>query len=190
MQIVSVNAKDVTGHNPSTGEQLWRFDWPGKFPKVAQPLLVDDDLLLVTASYGVGSHLLKVQKQDEGWTVDRVWKTTRMKTKFSSASLLGGYAYGLDEGIMACIDLKTGKKVWKGGRYGFGQQLLVGDRLLVQAEQGGLVILKADPSGHEELAQVKALSHMTWNVPTLAGRYLLVRNDREVVCYRLAKREE
>jgi len=189
-QIVSVNAKDVTGHDPSTGEELWRFDWPGKFPKVGQPLLIDQDQVLVTASYGVGSHLLKIQKQEEDWSVDRVWKTTRLKTKFSSASLLDAYAYGLDEGIMACIDLKTGKKVWKGGRYGFGQQLLVGNRLLVQAEQGELVIVKADPSGHEELARIQALSHMTWNVPTLAGRYLLVRNDREAVCYRLAKRED
>ncbi len=188
-QIVSVNAKDVTGHNPSTGEELWRFDWPGKFPKVGQPLLVGNNQVLVTASYGVGSHLLKIQKKDDEWSVERVWKTTRLKTKFSSASLLDGYAYGLDEGIAACIDLKTGKKVWKGGRYGFGQQLLVGNRLLVQAEQGELVIVKADPSGHEELARIQALSHMTWNVPALAGRYLLVRNDREVVCYRLAKSE-
>lgn len=188
-QIVSVNAKDVTGHNASTGEELWRFDWPGKFPKVAQALLIDEDQVLVTASYGVGSHLLKINKQDDSWSVDRVWKTTKLKTKFSTASLLEGYAYGLDEGIMACIDLKTGKKVWKGGRYGFGQQLLVGDRMLVQAEQGAVVIVKAVPSGHEEVARVQALNHMTWNVPTLAGRYLLVRNDREVVCYRLAKRE-
>ena len=181
-QIVSVNAKDVTGHIPSTGEELWRFDWPGNFPKVAQPLLVGKDQILVTASYGVGSHLLNVQKLSDGWSVDRMWKTTRLKTKFSSASLLNGYAYGLDEGIMACIDLKTGKKVWKGGRYGFGQQLLVGDQLLVQAEQGEVAIVKADPSAYEETAQIKALNHMTWNVPTLAGRYLLVRNDREVVC--------
>ena len=25
----------------------------------------------------------------------------------------------------------------------------------------------------------------TWNYPTLAGRWLLVRNDREAVCYEL-----
>ncbi len=186
-QIVSINGKDATGHDPATGRELWSFAWPGKYPKVAQPLLVGADQILLTAGYGAGSFLLKVKQTAAAWSVEKIWQSKKMKTKFSSAVIRGDYAYGLDGGIMACIDLKSGKKVWKGGRYGFGQQLLVGDVLLVQTEKGGIAIVKADPAGYEELFQLQVLDHMTWNVPTLAGRYLLVRNDREVVCYRLAQ---
>jgi len=187
-QIVSMNGRDVTGHDPATGAELWRFDWPGKQPRVGQPLLVGEDQLLVTASYGAGSFLLKIHRLDEIWAVEEVWKSKKLKTKFSSAVIRGDHAYGLDEGIMACIDLKTGGRVWKDGRYRFGQQLLVGDRLLVQGERGEVAIVKAEPTGYEETARITALDHMTWNTPTLAGRYLLVRNDREAVCYRLAVR--
>ncbi|MCF6311377.1 MAG: PQQ-like beta-propeller repeat protein [Verrucomicrobiales bacterium] len=186
-QIVSINGKDATGHDPATGKQLWSFDWPGKYPKVAQPLLVGTDQILLTAGYGAGSFLLKVKQQAEAWSVEKIWQSKKMKTKFSSVVIRGDYAYGLDGGIMACIDLKSGKKVWKGGRYGFGQQLLVGDKLLVQTEKGAIAIVKADPAEYEELFQMQVLDHMTWNTPTLAGRYLLVRNDREVVCYDLAQ---
>lgn len=189
-QIVSMNGKDVTGHDPATGEELWRFDWPGTQARVGQPLLLGEDRLLVTASYGAGSFLLKIHRREGAWSVEELWKSKKLKTKFSSAVTRGDFAYGLDEGIMACIDLKTGKRVWKDGRYRFGQQLLVGDRLLVQGERGEVAIVKAEPSGYEETARITALDHMTWNVPTLAGRYLLVRNDREVVCYRLAERQD
>lgn len=189
-QLVSVNGQDITGHDPATGEQLWSFDWPGKKPKVTQPILVGENQILVTAGYGLGSFLLKVEKGDKGWSANKVWDTKKLKTKFSSPVVRGDYAYGLDGGIMACMDLKTGARVWKGGRYGYGQQLLVGDQLLVQTEKGAVAIVKADPSAYQETARIQPLDHMTWNVPTLAGRYLLVRNDREVVCYRLAKRED
>ena len=112
-----------------------------------------------------------------------------MKTKFSSATVKDGFAYGLDESIFACIDLSDGSKVWKGGRYGFGQQLLVnGETFLVQTERGKVVLVAATPEEHREIGELEGLADSggtCWNPPTLAGRYLLLRNEREAVCYRL-----
>lgn len=184
-QIVSVNAIDVSGVDPATGKELWRHPWPGRFPKVAQPIAYGDDRLLVTASYGVGSLLLRISSSGGTFTVEQLWKTTRMKTKFSSAAVLGDHAYGLDEGRLACIDLATGERVWKNEKFGFGQHLLFKDRLLVQAESGDVVIGRVSPEGFVEQGRLKALSSMTWNTPALAGRFLLVRNDREAACYLL-----
>ncbi|MCB1229257.1 MAG: PQQ-binding-like beta-propeller repeat protein [Verrucomicrobiae bacterium] len=195
-QLVSVNAGDVTGHDPATGEELWLFPWYGEYPKVAQPVKVGDDRVLVTASYGAGSYLLRVtESQEEGatepsWSVFNVWKTIKLKTKFSTAVTLDGYAYGLDEGRLACVNLSDGSRVWKDGKYGFGQNLLVGDRLLIQAEEGYLAVVVATPEGFSEIARHEALHDMTWNPPTLAGRYLLVRNDREAVCFKLAEKKK
>ena len=184
-QVVSVNGHDVTGHDPKTGEEKWRFDWPGNFPKVGQPMEAGENRILVTASYGAGAHLLEVGKEGETWTVDSLWKSTRLKTKFSSAVVLDGHAYALDEGRFACVKLEDGSRVWKDGKYGYGQQILVGNSLLVQAEAGYLAVVEATPEAFREVARVEALDSMTWNPPTLAGRYLLVRNDREVVCFEL-----
>lgn len=187
-QLVSVNAKDVTGLRIKDGKALWKYEWPGNFPKVGQPLRAGENLLLVTASYGVGSPLLEISKKGDQWKVTGVWKSTRMKTKFSSAAIIGEHAYGLDEGRLACIDLKTGKKVWKGEKFGFGQHLLFGNQLLIQAEKGYLATGTITPEGYTETGRIESLSSMTWNVPAIAGRLLLVRNDREAACYLLPEK--
>ncbi len=184
-QLVSVNAKSVTGHEPANGKLLWKHEWGGSFPKVAQPIETGDNRILVTASYGVGSLLLEVSRADNNWNVERLWKTNRMKTKFSSPVVLDGVAYGIDEGRLASIDLETGEKVWKKEKVGFGQQLLFGDHLLIQTERGPVLTGSVSREGFTETGRIEALSSMTWNPPTLAGRVLLIRNDQEAACYLL-----
>lgn len=189
-QIVSVNANSVTGHDPATGAVLWKFDWPGMFPKVCQPVLVTPERILVTTSYGLKSNLLEIKADAAGkMTATPVWSSSAPRTKFSSPSVVGGHAYALDEGTFSCVDLATGERVWREGRYGFGQQIKLGDQwLLVQAEKGFVALVKANPEKLEEVSKLPALSSKTWNPPTLAGRWLLVRNDKEAVCYELPAR--
>ena len=55
-----------------------------------------------------------------------------MKTKFSSPVLKDGVAYGLDEGKLIAMDVRTGERLWRGARYGYGQNLLVGDQYLLE----------------------------------------------------------
>ncbi|MFT5470380.1 MAG: outer membrane protein assembly factor BamB [Verrucomicrobiales bacterium] len=180
-QIVSVFGDHVAGFELVNGEQIWRHSWPGSYPKVGQPLLIGSEQLLVTASYGVSSTLLNIN----GAEAKPVWERSQMKTKFSSAVVKDGYAWGIDEGKLICIDVATGDRRWKGQRYGYGQNLLVGDLILIQAESGDVVLVEANPDEHVELARVSVLSSKTWNPPALAGKYLIVRNDREAVGLKL-----
>ena len=57
-----------------------------------------------------------------------------MKNKFNSSVIHNGYVYGLDEGILACLDVETGERKWKGGRYGYGQMVLAGEHLIIVTE--------------------------------------------------------
>jgi len=186
-QIVSVNANSVTGHDPAGGAVLWKFDWPGFFPKVGQPVQVTPDRILITSSYGLKSNLLEIKPAAEGrLTVTSIWAASAPRTKFSSASVFGTHAYALDEGTFCCVDLATGERGWREGRYGFGQQIRVGESLmLVQAEKGFVALVKANPAKLEEVSRLEALRDKTWNPPTLAGRWLILRNDREAVCFEL-----
>ena len=95
-------------------------------------------------------------------------------------------AYGLDEGTFACIDLETGDRVWKDGRYGFGQHLHVGEHILLLGERGTLYLLEPSPDGPLEAASIEVFSKARcWAAPTLAGDHCLLRSDDEVVCLRL-----
>jgi len=115
-------------------------------------------------------------------------KTMNKKSEFSNIVARDGFIYGLDDGILACVDITTGDRKWKEGRYGHGQLILVDDLLLVQTEQGPIALVEANPTEYREAARLSGLNAKTWNTPALAGEFLLIRNDQEAVCYQLPKR--
>ena len=118
-------------------------------------------------------------------SVNRLWKTNRFKAKFNNLVTRDGYVYGLDDGMLACLDLATGELKWKDGRYGHGQFILLRDVLLIIAENGEVVLLDPVPTERRELTKFQALDGKTWNPPAMVGDLLLVRNDQEAACYRL-----
>lgn len=190
-QIVILNAASVVGHHPATGAVLWQRPWPAGQPNVAQPLPLDGDRLLVSSGYGVGAEMLSIGPGAAGeLEVELVWKSPRLKAKFAHYLEFEGHVYGLDDGVMVCLDPATGERCWKRGRYGHGQMLLVGDLLLVQSERGELVLVEPNPEELTELARFPVIDGKTWNVHTLAGRYLLMRNEREAVMLEMPLRGE
>jgi outer membrane protein assembly factor BamB len=183
-QILIFNAGGIAAHDPASGRILWDYPWPRGHPHVALPVALPDDHLLVSSGYGTGSELLKI-KRGEKWSAAKIWKSIRLKSKFANLVYYDGYIYGLDDGILVCLDPANGDLKWKEGRYGHGQIILVGKLLLVMAESGDVVLLEPSPEAHRELTRFSALQGKTWNPHALAGEYLLVRNDKEAACYRL-----
>ncbi len=185
-QILIFNTAEMTAHDAGTGDVLWSYNWRREHPHVCLPVILDGDRVMISSGYGTGCHLVQLAKGGDGaFSATRVWRSRSMKAKFTNVIEHGGYVYGLDDGILACVDMAKGRKKWKSGRYGHGQILLVGDLLLVGAESGELVLVDPSPEEHRELSRFEVLSDKTWNPPTMAGCFVLVRNDREVVCLRL-----
>lgn len=180
-QIVSFNAGNLTGHDPEEGTVLWSAEWPGQQPNVAQPLILPGDRVLASAGYGAGAKLFHVTASG----AELVWESLRLKSKFAQFVYHEGYVYGLDDGILVCLDPDNGRRKWKGGRYGHGQLLLVGDLLLVQGEHGDIILVEPAPEELRELTRFTVMDGKIWNTPALAGRYLLVRNDAEAALFEM-----
>jgi hypothetical protein len=108
-----------------------------------------------------------------------------MRPDFNDSVAHDGYLYGFDNNIFSCLEIATGKRKWKKGRYGNGQVLLLPDaeQLLVISEAGELVLLRATPKKLVELARYQALNGRTWNHPVLVGNRLYVRNDKKAACF-------
>jgi outer membrane protein assembly factor BamB len=186
---ILIFADALIGCDATTGNQLWQFHWPGGHPHIALPVVANDSDVLIASGYGTGCARVKIERDAAGqWSATQVWRCNRMKSKFADLILSHGCIYGLDDGIMECIDASTGTLAWKDGRYGHGQTLLVGDLLLVMAESGEVILLDPQPDRLRELTRFTALNEKTWNPPALAGEYLLVRNDKEAACFRLSVR--
>ena len=187
LQLVMRNQNSITGHDPVNGTVLWSTPWPGGNPNVAQPLPLGDDRLLVSSGYGIGSKLYRITRDNtETFAVEELWESRRMKAKFTNLVYYEGNVYGLDDGVMVCLNPETGERCWKGGRYGHGQLIRVEDLLLLIAEDGDLVLLEPNAEELREVARLpEALDGKSWNNPALSGRYLLLRNAKTAVCYEM-----
>ncbi len=186
VQQVVLFSDALFGLDATNGEALWEFKWPGGHPHIAIPVQVNGTDVIISSGYGTGSGRISITRDDSvKWTAKQIWRSNRMKAKFTNLVLHEGHIYGLDDGIMACLDAKTGDLKWKDGRYGHGQVLLVGGLILLMAESGEVALLEPRPEGLRELTRFTALKGKTWNPPALAGEYLLVRNDKEAACFRL-----
>ena len=188
--IVSVNESRVVGYDPAARGVVWQFDWPGHSNSDAtcsQAVVIGDKQVFISKGYGIGAAVFEIAASAaEPWSMREVWhETGSLKTKFTNVALHEGHAYGLSDGILECVRLADGKRQWKGGRYGQGQVLRVGDLLLVQAESGEVVLVDAAPAKHVVRGRLAAIEGQTWNNLCLSGRLLLVRNAEEAACYEL-----
>ena len=188
-QVLLLSDAGAVSVAPADGALLWKHKW--KRSLILQPALTDDGGVLIAAltdAGGIGTRRLAVSHGAGGWTAQEVWTSTGLKPYFNDFVVHHGYAYGFDGGILACIDLQDGKRKWKGGRYGYGQLLLLADQdlLLVLSEEGELALVAADPGRFTAIARFPAMEGKTWNHPVLAGDTLLVRNGQEMVAFRLS----
>jgi len=186
-QILVVSANRVFGLAPENGALLWSQTWDTDMGiNVSQPIIVDKNRFFISSGYRKGASLVEVTGAGNSFTARSVWENINMKNKFNSSVLHNGYVYGLDEGILTCLDVNTGEKKWKGGRYGYGQVILASGHLIVMSDAGELALVKAVPTEYSEVARFAALQGQTWNYPAIAGGRLFVRNANEMAAYKIA----
>jgi outer membrane protein assembly factor BamB len=185
-QIIVFAATRLMGMSPDRGELLWDYPWQTPFDiNAGQPLLVGDNRIFLSSGYGTGAAVIELARNGARFSVREVWRNNRMKNQFTSSVLHEGFVYGLDEAILACLDVATGELRWKGGRYGYGQVILANGHLIVLAENGDLALVRAAPERHEELARFPVLNGKTWNHPAMADGQLLIRNLAEMAAFDL-----
>src|SRR5208337_758657 len=115
----------------------WRLLWEtSQGVNVAQPVVLDGDRIFISSGYGVGCAMLQIVQVEGRWVVRTLWNNRAMRCKFTNPVAHAGHLYGLDEGILVCVEEKTGKRRWRDGRYGHGQLLLADALLVILSEFG------------------------------------------------------
>lgn len=186
-QIVVLLANRVVGLSADRGTLLWESPWPsGGGNHAAQPVVLGDNrIFLSSGSEGLA---LEISRDGDRQRARELWRTSRMKNDFTSSVLHDGFIYGIDQGILACIDATSGEIKWKGGRYGNGQTLLASGHLVITTGDGDVVLVRATPESHQEIARTAAVEGDTWNHPALVDGFLLVRNASQMAAFDLRPR--
>ena len=185
-QLLMQDNTALAGLAVADGAVLWKKPYAneGVIPML-QSVQVEDGKVLVAS--GTGLALIELREEGGAWTVAEKWSAPRFQSSFSNFVLHEGYVYGLDQGALACVDAKSGARVWKKGRFGSGQLIVLADQgqLVVLSETGELALVDAKPSEPGDLFRFAAIEGKTWNSPTVAQNRLIVRNGVEMACFRL-----
>lgn len=203
--------------DPSNGDVETRFPWRGnRYESVnaSSPLVVGDQVY-ISESYGAGGVLLDFSEKGE---YEEIWRNKRLNTHFMTALHKDGYLYGIDghgprNAPFVCIELATGKEMWRAepgwavnaegsNSYdlypGLASLMLVDGRCLVLGQYGHLAWIDLNPDGYIELERTQLFfARQTWGMPALSRGLLYVcQNDKGIdgsdtrlICYDLRASE-
>ena len=154
-QIIGVSAFRTTAHEPATGREIWRVEYPGGFSNVSRPVYGHG---LVYLSTGFNEPvLLAVRPTGEGDVSDSeiAWRLRRGAPLTVSPILVGDELYTVtDAGIATCIDALTGAIHWQqrlGGNHS-ASPVHAGGRIYFQNEEGVTTVI-APGREFEQLAR-------------------------------------
>ncbi len=190
-QVLMFDGGGLAAYDPATGKELWSYAWESfQDQNIAQPLVLGDDRVFISAEWSGGSTLLQIRTEGGQLAAVPLWEKNRsLCARYCNPVAREGFIYGLSTDHLVCIEAQTGERRWRSKQtYGNGQLLLVGDVILVQGEFGDLVLVAADPASFRELSRLPQKvsdAPKTWNTPALAGKRLFLRNHREMACYEL-----
>jgi outer membrane protein assembly factor BamB len=189
-QLLFVSEEGLLAFDPSSGAVLWQYGAKGPkwgIPQTVQPRAIGGDSILFDAGADVGTSLIAVTHNAEVWKAEERWLSRQLKPSFNDFVVHDQAIFGFDNRVFTCVDLQSGKRRWKSGRYGSGQVLLLRDQglLLIVSDEGDVVLVPADPNSHRELARFRAVEGKTWNHPVIAHGHLYIRNAQEMACYGL-----
>jgi len=176
-------------YDARTGKELWRYPFSHHMTEnCIQPIAFGDSHVLISKHHA--TVLLEVLPGADRWTVQQKWESGDLRPKFTDLVAKDQYVYGFngDIGMLTCLDVATGQRVWRGRRFGRGQLLLTGAYCIAQSDRGEIALFEATPNGYSELGQFQALEGTTWTPPALVNGRLFVRNATEAACYDLAIR--
>lgn len=186
--------------DPGSGAVHGGFRWRADdlFSVVAANPVVQGDEVLLTEAYGPGSVLLelagdepRVLRQDPR----RARPATALKVHWATPVLHDGHLYAASgrhagDAALVCVDWRTGTVRWAEEGFGRASLVLADGHLVVVAEFGDLLLLRATPERFTPVSRARLvdpsggplLEPPCWAAPVVARGLCYVRGAGRLVC--------
>ncbi len=171
----------VEAYRPETGERLWLYEEPSRFPIPAP--VHRDGVIYLNRGYRSSPYMaLRVGGRGNVAESHVEWRSATGGPYISSLIEYEGLIYFANgQGIVSCVDAATGERVWQqrlGGVYTASPVAAEG-RIYLSSETGEMLVLKA---GREAtvLARNRLEGH-TLASPAIADGRMFIRFDTRLV---------
>ena len=175
--IVGVNAKD--------GRLLWQNRFAAGNTANCPTPAAAERYVFWAVGYDKGGICLKLGGLLGRTTANPAWTTGDMVCHHGGYVLDKGYIYGNNGDGWACLDLKTGRTMWKNGGVGKGSLCYADGMLYLFGEDGGRVgLATCSPQGMELRGTFSVQGNgPSWAHPVVIGGRLYLRYDDNLYCY-------
>ena len=185
-QVISPGAFRAISYDPRNGKELWHVTYGEGFSNVPRPVY-GDGLVFICTGFQQAS-LLAVRLDGKGdVTKSKVqWKLDRGVPLTPSPLLVGNELYLVtDNGIVTCLDAKTGKEYWRariGGNHS-ASPIYADGRIYFLSEEGESVVLA--PGQQLKHLATNQLDGRTLASMAVSGGSIFIRSDTHL--YRISK---
>ena len=187
-QMVSNGALLVTGHNPRTGEEIWRVRY--RDDSTISRIVTGHGLLFVnTGGSPSATELWAIREGGVGDVTDThvVWKMTKNAPHESSPVLVEDLLFTMGQNSrLICTEAETGTQVWEQQMEGdYWSSLLAAPGRIYMTNKKGRTTVIAPERAYKELA-VNQLDGEVWASPAVDEDALLIRSKTHL--YRIEDR--
>jgi len=187
----------VSAEETDMGRLLWRTTDFKPSVIAPSPVFVGTDRIYVSAGYGAGAALFKINRNGDDFTPQtlQLYKPNEgMSSEQQTPVYHNGFVYNIqtkDAGstrnqFVCCNPDDFRKILWTSSaseRYGLGPYMIADNKIFILSDEGELSIARLSTSHFEVLDKRKVLEGVdSWGPIALADGYMIVRDSKQMIC--------
>lgn len=188
LQLIVSGSNQIRGFNPNSGESLWWCEGPTDVSVAG--LATDGRAVFVAGGYPRRTRMaVEITGRGDVTGSNVRWKSTRAVSYVPSPVYHEGYLYTvIDDGMLTCVDVKSGDAVWEerlGGRFR-SSLVLVAGKIYATNDKGVTTVFRATPERFDRVA-VNDLGEFCYTTPAISGGRLYLRTERHLYSIGMGK---
>ncbi len=190
--LVIFGADHLTGHDPSTGKQLWQCGGFNPNQKeywrvIASPVISGN---IAVVPYGREKFIAGIKLGGNGDITEkaRVWEKSEISADATTPVARDGKVYFVNyRGKMWCLDAQTGNEHWntklpEGKGMYYSSPVLADDKLYICREKGTFYVYQVSPKEQKLIHQTQFNDDFFVATPVLVRDKLIMRGEKHLYC--------
>jgi outer membrane protein assembly factor BamB len=185
-ELITSGNETVISYDPKTGKELWQAKGHGS-NAIPSPL-AGHGMVFVYAGFPAKKTMaIKLGGAgDISETSNIVWRYEKGTAYVPSSILYGDYIYLMsDRGILTCLDAKTGKLIYEGGRIPVpatftASPVAFAGKIMLTSEDGDTYVIKAGPKF--EVIATNSIAEPVYASPAISDGMIFIRGEKNLYC--------
>ena len=197
-QYVQLIGHGIVSYDAKTGSLLWNYDRvANRTANIPTPIAKDNYIFCSTGYDDGGTALLEISKKGSKLAAKEIYYKTNkeLQNHHGGMIMIGDYVYmghGHNNGFPACVEWKTGKNLWdkaRGAGTGSAAIVVAEGKLYFRYQDSTMALIDTSKDKYVLISKFKLPTHNgeSWPHPVIAGGKLFIRDQDELVCFKIAK---